>query len=122
IAEEIARRNDCIALISGESLGQVASQTMMALARTDAVAGMPVLRPLIGMDKEEIIRIARKIDTYELSILPFEDCCTVFTPRHPRTRPTARQVDEAESGLSMDDLMEEAIENARKIWIAPNRK
>lgn len=122
IAERIAEQNGCLALISGESLGQVASQTMMALARTDAVASVPILRPLIGMDKEEIVQRARKIDTYELSILPYEDCCTVFTPKHPKTKPTAQQVGEAESNLVLDDLIEEAVSNVRKVWIAPNAR
>lgn len=125
IAQRIAENEGALALISGESLGQVASQTLSALCRTDSVATMPVLRPLIGMDKEEIIRISRRIDTFELSILPYEDCCTVFTPRHPRTRPTAELIEEGEAELKADgldeQLMQKAIDNAVRHWIAPNR-
>ena len=125
IAQRIAESQEALALISGESLGQVASQTLSALCRTDSVATMPVLRPLIGMDKEEIIRISRRIDTFELSILPYEDCCTVFTPRHPRTRPTAELIEEGEAALrenGLDEqLMQKAIDNAVRHWIAPNR-
>ena len=124
IAQRIAENEGALALISGESLGQVASQTLSALCRTDSVAEMPVLRPLIGMDKEEIIRISRRIDTFELSILPYEDCCTVFTPKHPRTRPTAELIDEGEAGLKTggldEQLMQKAIENTVRHWIAPN--
>jgi len=125
IAQRIAESQEALALISGESLGQVASQTLSALCRTDSVAEMPVLRPLIGMDKEEIIRISRRIDTFELSILPYEDCCTVFTPKHPRTRPTAELIEEGEAPLKengLDEkLMDEAVQNAVRHWIAPNR-
>ena len=96
-------------LITGESLGQVASQTLPALVTTDSVVSMPVLRPLIGMDKEEIIKISRKIDTFETSILPFEDCCTVFTPKHPKTRPTLEACAEAEKGLAVDALVNKAV-------------
>ena len=92
LAERCAREYKCGALITGESLGQVASQTMEAIGVTDSAVNMPVFRPLIGMDKEEIVRVARMIDTFETSILPFEDCCTVFTPRHPRTRPELEKV------------------------------
>lgn len=117
IAEKIARKEGSLALITGESLGQVASQTLPALVTTDAVASMPVLRPLIGMDKEEIIRISRVIDTFETSILPYEDCCTVFTPKHPKTRPTLAQCVEAESGLDIETLIEKAIENTTYTYI-----
>lgn len=116
-AQRIASRSGCGALITGESLGQVASQTMGAIACTDAVADMPVFRPLIGMDKDEIISISRKIDTFDISILPFEDCCTVFTPRHPRTRPKLHDVEAAEAALNVDELVERAIENVRKVVI-----
>ncbi|MBQ4312639.1 MAG: tRNA 4-thiouridine(8) synthase ThiI [Clostridia bacterium] len=119
IAEMIARKESCLALISGESLGQVASQTLTALVCTDDVATMPILRPLIGMDKEEIVRISRRIDTFGISILPFEDCCTVFTPKHPRTRPSVEMIEEAEKALEVDDIISEAVENVRKVWIAP---
>ena len=104
-----------MALITGESLGQVASQTMMALAATDDVASMPVLRPLIGMDKVEIIRMAREIGTYETSILPYEDCCTVFTPRHPATRPVLEEVCGAEAALDVEGLVARALEG--ESWI-----
>lgn len=113
IAERIAKNNDCSALITGESLGQVASQTIGAIACTDNAASMPVFRPLIGMDKEEIITIARKIDTFDISIQPYEDCCTVFTPKHPRTKPVLKYVKEAESLLDCENLINEAIENVK---------
>ena len=116
-AQRIASHTGCGALITGESLGQVASQTLGAIACTDAAATMPVFRPLIGMDKDEIISISRKIDTFEISILPFEDCCTVFTPRHPRTRPKLPDVIEAESALDVDALVERAVAGVRKIII-----
>ena len=116
-AEKIARSERCGALITGESLGQVASQTMGAIVCTDAAAGMPVFRPLIGMDKDEIISVARKIDTFDISILPFEDCCTVFTPKHPRTRPKLPDVERAQNELNTDELVSRAVEAARKIVI-----
>ena len=108
IATKIAHKRGCGALITGESLGQVASQTMMALAATDDVAGMPVLRPLIGMDKEEIVQIARKINTFETSIQPYEDCCTVFTPKHPKTQPRIEDVMAELANLDVDTLIDEA--------------
>ena len=97
------------ALITGESLGQVASQTLQAIGTTDAVVSLPVFRPLIGMDKEEIIQIARRIDTFETSILPFEDCCTVFTPKHPKTRPELAKVEAEEAKLDVKALEDEAF-------------
>ncbi len=109
ISQKIAHNSGSLALITGESLGQVASQTLPALVTTDSVTDMPVLRPLIGMDKEEIIRISRVIDTFETSILPYEDCCTVFTPKHPKTRPTIALCEEAEKNLPIDELIEKAI-------------
>ena len=117
IAEKVAERVDAKALITGESLGQVASQTMDAMNCTGAVCHLPIFRPLIGMDKEEIIRIARKINTLETSILPYEDCCTVFTPRHPRTRPRLDEVEKAESALDIDALVAEAVEGIERISI-----
>ena len=117
IAQKVAERVDAKALITGESLGQVASQTMDAMNCTGAVCSMPVFRPLIGMDKEEIIRIARKINTLETSILPYEDCCTVFTPRHPRTRPRLDEVEKAEEALDIDALVAEAVEGIERISI-----
>ena len=109
----LARNYDCSALITGESLGQVASQTLSAIACTDDASDMPVFRPLIGMDKEEIIGISRKIDTFDISIEPFEDCCTVFTPKHPRTRPVLKFVRFAEEDAHLDDLVAEAVENVK---------
>ncbi|MBR7060632.1 MAG: tRNA 4-thiouridine(8) synthase ThiI, partial [Eubacterium sp.] len=114
ISEIIAKHQNCSALITGESVGQVASQTIYALACTDAAANMPVFRPCIGMDKEEIIRISRKIDTFETSIQPYEDCCTVFTPKHPKTRPKLEDVINAESALNSEELINAAVENARR--------
>lgn len=108
----IAKKEKCSALITGESVGQVASQTIYALACTDAAADMPVFRPLIGMDKDEIIEISRKIDTFETSILPYEDCCTVFTPKHPKTRPVLADVIKAEEAIPLEQLVKEAVENA----------
>ncbi len=117
IAEEIAKQFDARALITGESLGQVASQTMEAIACTDAVVEMPVFRPLIGMDKTEIMEIARRIGTYETSILPYEDCCTVFTPRHPITRPKLNTMPKAESKLDIEALVKEAVENTEMVIV-----
>ena len=109
IADRVARQHGCGALITGESLGQVASQTMQAIGVTDAVTTIPVLRPCIGLDKEEIIRISRRVGTFETSILPFEDCCTVFTPRHPKTRPELDKVIAEEQKVDFDALVEEAM-------------
>ena len=114
IACKLALQEDCGAIVTGESLGQVASQTLPALACTDAVATMPVLRPLIGMDKTEIIEISRKIDTYDISIQPYEDCCTVFTPRHPKLRPNLEDVAEAQAEVDFAPLVEKAIAGAQK--------
>jgi thiamine biosynthesis protein ThiI len=115
IAEKLAVRQKCSALITGESVGQVASQTIYALGCTDAVTTIPVFRPCIGMDKDEIVSISRKIDTFETSIQPYEDCCTVFTPKHPRTRAKLEDVIEAEKGIeNEDELIARAIENVRK--------
>ena len=115
IAEGIAKANGCSAIVTGENLGQVASQTMEAMASTQAVTELPVLQPLIGMDKEDIVRIARKIGTFETSILPYEDCCTVFTPKHPKTRPTVKEVAEVESVLDIDALVQEALAGIERI-------
>ncbi len=108
-AERIAREEGCAALITGESLGQVASQTLQAIACTDAVADMPVFRPLIGADKTEIIKLAYQIDTYDISIEPYEDCCTIFTPKHPRTRPLLHFVEAAEKAIDGEALLREAL-------------
>ena len=117
IAQKIAKDSGSLALITGESLGQVASQTLPALVTTDIVTNMPVLRPLIGMDKEEIITISRNIDTFETSILPFEDCCTVFTPKHPKTRPTVESCEIAESKLDIEGLIQKAISETEYTYI-----
>ena len=117
ISQKLSEKSGSLALITGESLGQVASQTLHALVTTDAVCNMPVLRPLIGMDKEEIIRISRKIDAFETSILPYEDCCTVFTPKHPKTRPTVELCEKAEKELDIDTLIERAIEGTTFSYI-----
>lgn len=113
IAQRVAEQNGCAALITGESLGQVASQTIHAIACTDDACSMPVFRPLIGMDKEEIISISRKIDTFETSIEPYEDCCTVFTPKHPRTRPILKYVRQAQDELDTQALVSRALENLK---------
>ncbi len=103
--------------MTGENLGQVASQTMEAMGVTGAVVELPVFMPLVGMDKEEIVTIARRIGTFETSTLPYEDCCTVFTPKHPKTKPTKRQVEEAEIAFDVETLIAEAMENIEKVTI-----
>ena len=110
IAERISASNSSAALITGESIGQVASQTMESLVCTDNAVNMPVFRPLIGMDKEEIVAISKKIETYETSILPYEDCCTIFVPKHPKTKPVLAEIIEAETSLdNIEEMIEEAI-------------
>ncbi len=113
IAVRLAEKDNCGALVTGESLGQVASQTLGALACTDAASDIPVFRPLIGMDKNEIITISRNIGAFETSILPYEDCCTVFTPKHPRTRPTLELIESAEAAFDFSEMIERAIENVK---------
>ncbi len=110
IANTICERSHCSALITGESVGQVASQTLAAIACTDKAANYPVLRPLVGMDKKEIVETARKIDTFETSILPYEDCCTVFTPKHPKTKPLIEDVLKEEAKFDFEPLIKKAIE------------
>lgn len=117
ISERIAKRRGCGALITGESFGQVASQTLGALYVTDSAVNIPVFRPLIGMDKEEIVEISRKIGTFETSILPYEDCCTVFTPRHPSTKPKLEKVLLSQGRLDTEKLIEEAIEGIEVIEV-----
>ncbi len=117
IAEKIAIKTNSSALITGESVGQVASQTMAALAVTDDAVNMPVFRPLIGMDKEEIVEIARKIDTFETSILPYEDCCTVFTPKHPATKPILEKVLKSQNLLDVETLVKEAVDGTETIVV-----
>ena len=114
IACKLAEIEGCGAIITGESLGQVASQTLNALQCTDAVATMPVLRPLIGMDKVEIVEISRKIDTFDISVQPYEDCCTVFTPRHPKLRPRLEDVAEAQAAVDFAPMIEAAVRGAEK--------
>lgn len=120
IAERIAVRRKCQALITGESVGQVASQTMESLICTDAVVNMPIFRPVIGMDKVEIIDIANKIGTYETSIEPYEDCCTVFTPRRPVTHPRLDKVEAAEAAMDIDGLIAEALAGVETIVLEPD--
>ena len=103
------------AIVTGENLGQVASQTMEAMAVTRAVTTLPIVQPLIGFDKEEIVRLARKIGTFGTSILPYEDCCTVFTPRHPRTKPKLKDVEAVEAVLDVQALVEEAFNGIEQI-------
>ena len=119
IAERIGRDHGCQCLVTGENLGQVASQTMEAMGVTSAVVDLPVFCPLIGMDKEEIVTIARRIGTLETSILPYEDCCTVFTPRHPKTRPTLEEIQEAEAALDIDALVQKAVDGIERVVLTP---
>ena len=118
ISQRIAKHDGCGALITGENLGQVASQTMEAMTVTGAVVDIPIFMPLIGFDKEEIVTIARKIGTMETSILPYEDCCTVFTPKHPKTKPTIAQLLDAERNLNREELINRALENIERIKVA----
>ena len=120
LAARMAKAHVCGALVTGESLGQVASQTLEAIRVTDAMADLPVFRPCIGMDKEEIVQTARKIGTYDTSVLPYEDCCTVFTPRHPKTRPEAEKVAAEAAKLDFDALCDEAFATAYTVRIDPN--
>jgi len=118
IASVIAERNGCKAIVTGENLGQVASQTMEAMACTQAVTDLPVLQPLIGMDKEEIVTMARKIGTFDTSILPYEDCCTVFTPRHPKTKPNVSELEEVEQALNVEGLVNEAVAGIERVRVS----
>ena len=119
IAEEFARRDGCLGLVTGESIGQVASQTMQSLAATNDVCTMPVYRPLIGFDKQDIVDVAEKIDTYETSILPFEDCCTIFVAKHPVTKPNIEVIRRSEENLAekIDELMQTALDTAEIIEV-----
>ena len=118
VAQEIACREGAKALVTGESLGQVASQTLDNIRCTDAAVDMPVFRPCIGMDKDEIIAISRKIDTFETSIEPYEDCCTVFTPKHPKTKPRLDDVLKAEANMeNLDEMMDRAVAGVKKVVI-----
>lgn len=122
IAARIARGQGLGALVTGESLGQVASQTMESLAVTQDAAGMLVLRPLIGLDKEEIVTLSRRIGAFDTSILPYEDCCTVFTPKHPQTRPQLERVEAAEAALDIETLVSSAISSDTVVTIGPDRR
>ncbi len=119
LGDRLAHELACKAIVTGESLGQVASQTIQALVVSDDVATLPVLRPLIGMDKEEIVRIARHVGTFDTSILPYEDCCTVFTPRHPKTKPNLEEVREYEAALDIDALCDKALTGREMIRLYP---
>lgn len=118
IAEEIARKNDALALITGESIGQVASQTVQSLAATNEVCTMPVFRPLIGFDKQEIVDISEKIGTFETSIQPYEDCCTIFVAKHPVTKPNINIIHKSELSLQekIDEMVKTAIDTAEMVW------
>ena len=119
IAEHFAKQGKCLGLITGESIGQVASQTMQSLAATNEVCTLPVYRPLIAMDKQDIVTIAEKIDTYETSILPYEDCCTIFVAKHPVTKPNVEFIKKSETKLAekIDELMAVAIETTESIVV-----
>ncbi len=119
IAQRFCEKEDIQCLVTGESLGQVASQTMYAMVCTDAACRYPVFRPCIGMDKSEIVTIARKIDTFETSILPYEDCCTVFTPKHPKTRPVLQDVENAQNSYDFEPLIQKAVENT-SVYVIKN--
>ena len=117
IAEKIAKENDCLALVTGESIGQVASQTMQSLAVTNEVCELPVMRPLIAFDKQDIVDISLKIGTYETSVLPYEDCCTIFVAKHPVTKPSLKKIKNSEKKLDekIDELMKTALETREVI-------
>ncbi len=117
VSQRIAEANKSAALVTGESIGQVASQTLESLGVTDCATSLPVIRPLIGMDKEEIIEVARKIGTFETSVLPYEDCCTVFVPKHPKIKPVLRFVEEAEDVLDIEAIIEKCVCETESIWI-----
>jgi len=119
ISSEIAKKEGGLCLVTGESLGQVASQTMEAIAVTDNAASLPCFRPLIGMDKEDIITIAKRIGTFETAILPYEDCCTIFVPKHPTTKPRLERILESESKIDVEGLVKEAVENTEVVIIEP---
>ncbi len=121
IAESLAQRRKILALVTGESVGQVASQTLESLAVINRVTRMPVIRPLVGFDKGEITDLAKRIGTYEISIRPYEDCCTLFVPRHPKTRPREEQAEEAEANLEVDSLVDEALQKTETLVLEPRR-
>jgi tRNA uracil 4-sulfurtransferase len=117
IADEIAKKEGALALVTGESLGQVASQTLESMYVTNDIVTMPVFRPVVAMDKVDIMDISRQIGTYDISILPYEDCCTIFVPKHPKTKPRLRDIESSESVLNMDELVSEAIQGAEIIRV-----
>ena len=117
ISQKVAQRCGAKALVTGECLGQVASQTMEAMTVTGEAASLPILRPVVGMDKEDIVKLARKIGTYDTSILPYEDCCTVFTPRHPRLRPTLEEIQRAEQSLDIEGMVQAAVEGIERVQV-----
>ena len=119
IAEKVAEKTGCMMLITGENLGQVASQTAEALVVTDSCVSMPVMRPLIAMDKVDIMDKAKEIGTYEKSIEPYEDCCTVFLPKHPTTKPKLSRIQESELKLNVEELVDEAVKSAETVLIDP---
>ena len=121
IAEEIANRSNCLALITGESVGQVASQTMQSLICTNAVCDLPVYRPLIGFDKSEIVEISQRIGTFETSILPYEDCCTIYVAKHPVTKPILKVIERSEKLLAdkIDEMVQKAIDEREVLKIRP---
>ena len=120
IAQKIANEKGCDALITGENIGQVASQTMKAIVTTNEVVDIPIFRPLIGMDKNDIVNIAKKIGTYETSILPYEDCCTIFVPKHPETKPRVEKIRESETHLDIEKIISECLDNIEYIVIGEN--
>ena len=120
VAEKVAKEKGCDALITGENLGQVASQTMKSIVATNDVCSIPVFRPLIGMDKNDIIDIAKKIGTFETSILPYEDCCTIFVPKHPETQPKIEKLERSETHLEIDKIVDEVVNNLELIEIKNN--
>jgi len=122
IAERIANEKGCDALITGENIGQVASQTMKAIVTTNEVVNLPIFRPLIGMDKNDIVNIAKKIGTYETSILPYEDCCTIFVPKHPETKPRVEKIRESETHLDIEKIIEDCMNNIEHITIGENNE
>ena len=119
IAEHFAKKDDCLSLVTGESIGQVASQTMHSLLTTNAVCTLPVFRPLIGFDKQEIVTISQKIGTFETSIEPYEDCCTIFVAKHPVTKPVLSVIEKSEKLLEekIDELVKTAIDTTEVLWI-----
>lgn len=122
IAERLAYRFKALAIATGESIGQVASQTLESMLTINQVTRLPVLRPLVAYDKQEIIALAKRIGTYETSILPYEDCCTIFTPKAPKTRPRPEMAEQAEKHLAVDELVQRAVENTESVWFYPGQQ